>query len=386
MKLGIGALHAWPSALCFLDVCVSCMIAPHCCCCCWATGWDLAQSLLRPRSIEVDDDGRVSFVSQGGFQRIGAQVGMPGQEGGSDRTRRTGRTGMPAVHEKGQQKGCHSEEKGDTARQPCWTPALLAHLVNEVQAHETCTSRHPALCVLLNVRVPLLSFGPTQEALRHRFLRPAALHERNLRRSLGSVSADQTATAEESLDEPLSSGSGSRSRAGSGGRRGSVAARSNGRGGSGSESSGASTAASSRSGSGSSRAGSAWWGLGRKKQQLVEEEEEEEVEAAAPAAAAASSNGGLFTAAAGLWRGMQDRLFDLEARMIKTASETAKQTTKVQKLEVKVRLLQGCAVLSLTTATCALLWDLESRAWGTLHQAGSRAWGTLHQAGSLWSM
>lgn len=49
---------------------------------CWATGWDLAQSLLRPRSVEVDGDGRVSFVSQGGFQRIGAQVGMPpGQEG-----------------------------------------------------------------------------------------------------------------------------------------------------------------------------------------------------------------------------------------------------------------------------------------------------------------
>jgi hypothetical protein len=35
---------------------------------------------------------------------------------------------------------------------------------------------------------------------------------------------------------------------------------------------------------------------------------------------------------------MQDRLFDLEARMIKTASETAKQTTKVQKLEAKVGL------------------------------------------------
>lgn len=214
---------------------------------CTCAGWELAQSLLRPRSIEVDDDGRVSFVSQSGFQRIGAQ-----------------------------------------------------------------------------------------EALRHRFLRPAAEHERNLKRSLGSVST-ATTSAEESFDEsPLASGSGSRNRSGSGGRRapGSASGR-NGRGGSSSASADTSRSGSgsSRAGSGSSRAGSGWWGLGRKK---VPEPVEEEEEVVQPVAAAASSDGGLFTAAAGLWRGLQDRLFDLEARMIKTASETAKQTTRVQKLEAKV--------------------------------------------------
>ena len=41
---------------------------------CAPPGWELAQALLRPRSIEVDTDGRVAFVSTGGFQRIGAQV------------------------------------------------------------------------------------------------------------------------------------------------------------------------------------------------------------------------------------------------------------------------------------------------------------------------
>jgi hypothetical protein len=227
-------------------------------------------------------------------------------------------------------------------------------------AYETDRYEVQQCGVLLNLLVCLRTSPATQEALKHRFLRPAALHERNLRRSLGSVSADQTATAEESLEEALSSGSGSRSRAGSGGRRASAAARSNGRGGSGSaSSSGASSAAGSRSGSGSSRAGSGWWGLGRKKQQPIEEEEEEEEEV--PAAAAAASNGGLFTAATGLWRGMQDRLFDLEARMIKTASETAKQTTKVQKLEAKVG---GTAVLGLCTSppsapcTCAFALDM----------------------------
>jgi methyl-accepting chemotaxis protein len=34
---------------------------------------------------------------------------------------------------------------------------------------------------------------------------------------------------------------------------------------------------------------------------------------------------------------LQDKLFDLEARMIQTTSETAKQTTKVNKLQEKVR-------------------------------------------------
>ena len=208
---------------------------------CAPTGWELAQSLLRPRSIEVDDDGRVAFVSTGGFQRIGAQ-----------------------------------------------------------------------------------------EALRHRFLRPAALHERNLRRSLAGSSAESS-SVDESMDEPLStSGSGSRNRAGSGGRRAS-----SGRGSGSASASGTDTPSGSKAGS---KAGSGWWGLGRKKVEPVQEEEEEEVAVAAGSSAQA---GGLFSAAAGLWRGMQDRLFDLEARMIKTASETAKQTTRVQNLEQKVSWFGG---------------------------------------------
>jgi hypothetical protein len=172
-----------------------------------------------------------------------------------------------------------------------------------------------------------------QEALRHRFLRPAALHERNKRRSLGSTSSQSS--VEDTVDEVTSSrgGSGSKSLAGSGGKRTAAAARS-GRG-SGSATSGSGSAEASTSSPSSSRSGSGWWGLGRKKQPIVEEEVEEE--AAVPVAASSSdASGGLFNAAAGLWRGLQDRLFDLEARMIKTASETAKQTTKVQALQEKV--------------------------------------------------
>lgn len=222
--------------------------------CCCPPGWDLAQGLLRPRSIEVDDDGRVAFVSTGGFQRIGAQ-----------------------------------------------------------------------------------------EALRHRFLRPAALHERNLRRSLGSSSSSME-SAEESAEEANSSSNGSGSRNRGGSKAKPAAAARNGRGsGSGGAVAGAGAAdGKSSTGSGSSKAGSGWWGLGRKKQQPVEEEEEEEEEEQQQALAGASAaQGGLFSTAAGLWRGLQDRLFDLEARMIKTASETAKQTTKVQKLQEKVRLCLG---------------------------------------------
>lgn len=206
-------------------------------------GWELAQQLLRPRSIQVDDDGRVSFVSTSGAQRIGAQ-----------------------------------------------------------------------------------------EALRHRFLRPAALHERDKKRSLGSTSSQSS--VEDSVEEATSSrgGSSSKSRAGSGGKRTAAAARS-GRD-SGSATSGSGSAEASTSSPSSSRSGSGWWGLGRKKQPVIEEEKEEE--AAVPVAASSDASGGLFNAAAGLWRGLQDRLFDLEARMIKTASETAKQTTKVQALQEKV--------------------------------------------------
>lgn len=39
---------------------------------------------------------------------------------------------------------------------------------------------------------------------------------------------------------------------------------------------------------------------------------------------------------------LQDKLFDLEARMIQTTSETAKQTTKVNKLQEKVRGTHAC--------------------------------------------
>ncbi len=39
---------------------------------CYPAGWDLLQSLLAPRHIQVDDNGAVAFVNDSPFPRISA--------------------------------------------------------------------------------------------------------------------------------------------------------------------------------------------------------------------------------------------------------------------------------------------------------------------------
>ena len=58
--------------------------------------------------------------------------------------------------------------------------------------------------------------------------------------------------------------------------------------------------------------------------------------AAAAAANADTSKAGAFGAAVSLWRGLTEKLFDLEARILVTASATEKQTSKVKALQHKV--------------------------------------------------
>ncbi|KAF6253935.1 kinase-like domain-containing protein [Scenedesmus sp. NREL 46B-D3] len=171
-----------------------------------------------------------------------------------------------------------------------------------------------------------------QEALRHSFMRPAAQHERSLKRSAssaGSVSLDEGSYSDDGSGSVTAAG-------GSGGRRTAAAA------GSGSSASGSGGNGKAAS-SGSSGAGR-WWGGSAAARRAAKEEEEAAAAAAAAAAAEAAKAppATMFTAAAGLWRGLQDKLFDLEARMIKTTSETAKQTTKVNKLQEKVSRGDDC--------------------------------------------
>jgi hypothetical protein len=134
-----------------------------------------------------------------------------------------------------------------------------------------------------------------QEALRHSFLKPAAQHERSLKRSVSSTSSL-------SLDEGSMTDDGSGSvtaTGGSGGRRTAAASgsASNSRSGSGGNGKAAS--------SGSSSAGR-WWG-GSAARRAAKEEEEAAAAAAAAAAAEAEKAppATMFTAAAGLWRGLQ---------------------------------------------------------------------------------
>jgi len=117
-------------------------------------------------------------------------------------------------------------------------------------------------------------------------------------------------------------------------------------------------------GSGSSSDGS-WWGRGARS--AAAEQAAAATAAAASgddgAAAAGAGGSGLFTAAAGLWRNLQDKLFDLEARMIKTASATVKQTSKVKKLELKVCCVwrqqqQQQQVVCTTWCFCVVLHDI----------------------------
>jgi hypothetical protein len=134
-----------------------------------------------------------------------------------------------------------------------------------------------------------------QEALRHAFLKPAAQHERSLKRSISSTSSL-------SVDEGSYSDEGSGSvtaTSGSGGRRTASAAAggSNGKTASGS---GGKVASSG------SRGGGGWWG-GSGARRAAKEEEEAAAAAAAAAAAEAEKAppATMFTAAAGLWRGLQ---------------------------------------------------------------------------------
>jgi hypothetical protein len=134
-----------------------------------------------------------------------------------------------------------------------------------------------------------------QEALRHSFLKPAAQHERSLKRSVSSTSSF-------SLDEGSITDDGSGSvtaTSGSGGRR---AAATSGSGSNGKSGSGGNGKAAS-SGSSSARS---WWG-GSAARRAAKEEEEAAAAAAAAAAAEAemAPPATMFTAAAGLWRGLQ---------------------------------------------------------------------------------
>ncbi|GBF87958.1 hypothetical protein Rsub_00670 [Raphidocelis subcapitata] len=131
------------------------------------------------------------------------------------------------------------------------------------------------------------------EALRHRFLKRAAQLEKE--RGWGS-----SASTLETGDDDASPSS---SRSGSDGRRAAAAAAAG--------SGGCARAAAAAGGSpGSTAAGGA--------------------------AAAPRRGGGLFGAAAGMLRGLTDTLFDLEARILQAASDTATQTTTVRRLEDKV--------------------------------------------------
>jgi hypothetical protein len=135
-----------------------------------------------------------------------------------------------------------------------------------------------------------------QEALRHSFLKPAAQHERSLKRSVSSTSSF-------SLDEGSITDDGSSSvtaSSGSGGRRTAATSGSgsNGRSGSG----GNGKAASSSSSSSSARS---WWGGSAARRAAKEEEEAAAAAAAAAAEAEKAPPATMFTAAAGLWRGLQ---------------------------------------------------------------------------------
>jgi hypothetical protein len=134
-----------------------------------------------------------------------------------------------------------------------------------------------------------------QEALRHPFLKPAALHERSLKRSVSSTSSF---SADESYSDE---GSGSVTATGGSGGRRTAAAAAGGSNGKTAGGSGGKAASSSRSGGG-------WWG-GSSARRAAKEEEEAAAAAAAAAAAEAEKAppATMFTAAAGLWRGLQVR-------------------------------------------------------------------------------
>lgn len=253
-------------------------------------GWDLLQALLRPRRILVGDDNSVSFVSGRGVPlRISAQEAL---------------------------------------RHPFLEPA--AEWVKQKQAEEraaAAAAKKAAAAAATSSREGAGSGG---------------------RRRGGSVTSVEE-SMEEAAGTASTSGSGS-SKAGSSRGSGWTSPWPFGRTG---EKTAAVPAASTPgsvekaaapSGSGSSRPR----GSRQQPQQQQRDRDREQVPAMAAATASTSSSssseqqqqqpkqaGGLFGAAAGLWRGLQDKLFDIEARILTTASATVKQTTTVKKLKEK---------------------------------------------------
>jgi hypothetical protein len=236
-------------------------------------GWELAQALLRPRSILVGDDGSVSFVTGSNIpMRIGAR-----------------------------------------------------------------------------------------EAISHRYLQPAVQLEKERAAAARAAKAAARLAAGESLgsadweessvdyaDQGYGSSSGGRSFQQQqqqprrpGGSKGGSSSRGN-QGAGGSSSSSDSGQRGQQIGSGGRKVGwGALWGgsavSGSGKGVSSEAEEMQVVEDAVATSSSSGGGGGLFGAAANMWRGLTDKLFDIEARILKTASNTAKQTTTVKKLKQKVR-------------------------------------------------
>ncbi len=91
---------------------------------------------------------------------------------------------------------------------------------------------------------------------------------------------------------------------------------------------GGSRSAGSKSRSGSSRSGTS--------------SDEDAAGTGSMTAGGARRNAGTFSAAVGMWRNLTNKLFDLEANIMVTASNTEKQTTIVQKLQKEVRCVRVC--------------------------------------------
>lgn len=212
-------------------------------------GWDLAQALLRPRSILVGDDGSVSFVTGSNIpMRIGAR---------------------------------------EAISHPYLQPAVQLEKQRAAAARAATAARVAAGEAVSSTEMEESSGEYGEEA----GYRGRSYQQRRPGGSKGGSSSE-------------TGGSGQRAQTGSGGRR---------------------------------VAWALWGGSANSGKTGSEIEEVEEAEAVVPVASSNNGGGGLFGAAANMWRGLTDKLFDIEARILKTASNTAKQTTSVKRLREKVR-------------------------------------------------
>jgi hypothetical protein len=59
--------------------------------------------------------------------------------------------------------------------------------------------------------------------------------------------------------------------------------------------------------------------------------------AATAATSAAATKAGAFSQAVGLWRGLTNKLFDLESQLLTQSSATQNQTIKVKRLKEQAR-------------------------------------------------